>query len=370
MSGPFFNPLLLKVPLYITGKSGEEVKEELGLKAVTKLASNESPIGPSPMALEAAQSMLHNAHRYPGVSGRDLRRKLALLLDPTLTEHNLVVGNGGTDVLRMITQAFVFNGGNTVMSRATFPMYHILTTTFGGEPRKVENTSDYRQDLGAMADHIDEDTRLVYLCSPNNPTGQIITQTEADDFVARVPEHVVVIFDESYHDFVSDPAYAQSLVYVKERRNVLIVRSFSKSSGLANLRVGYLIGPVELADYVRHAQLPFGTGAIVLAAAAASLDDETYLARNRQAVIEGREYLYSSFRKMNLDCFPSQANFVTVMDPPMDVIALVDALQHLGFIVRPMADFGMPNGFRVSVGSPEENEGFIEALNKTLEEAR
>lgn len=366
MSGPLFNPLLLEVPLYIAGKSAEEAKEELGIE-VTKLASNESPVGPSPMALEAGRSMLHNAHRYPGVSERDLRRKLAPRLDPALTEHNIVVGNGGTDVLRMITQAFVFNGGNTVMSQATFPMYRIFTTTFGGTPRQVENTPDYRQDLSAMADHIDGDTRLVYLCSPNNPTGQIITQAEADDFVARVPEHVVVIFDESYHDFVTDPRYAQSVAYVKDGLNVLVVRSFSKSSGLANLRVGYLIGPVELADYVRHAQLPFNTSAVALAAAAASLDDETYLARNRQAVIEGREYLYSSLRKMNFDCLPSQANFVTVLDSP-NATALVEALLPRGFIVREMANFGTPNGFRVSVGSMEENQHFIEALSKILDE--
>jgi len=366
MSGPRFNPHLLKVPVYRPGRSEEEVKETLGLDEVTKLASNESPIGPSPKAVAAAQQMLLQAHRYPGVGEQRLRQKLAETIDPALNEENFITGNGGTQVLHLIAQAFVFDGGNCVMSRATFPMYRISTTAFGGTSRQIEPTKAYAHDLAAMAEHIDDDTRLVYLCSPNNPIGNIISQAEADAFMARLPEHVVVIFDESYHDFVTDPDYADSLAYVKKGRNVLILRSFSKSAGLANMRVGYAIGPTTLTDYVRRAQLPFHTSDIVLAAAAASLDDSAFLERSRQAVIAGREQLYTALCEMGLCCFPSQANFLAIIDPPVEPVVLTEALLQKGYIVRPMAAFGMPNAFRVSVGSHAENEGFIAALRELI----
>lgn len=365
-NGPRFNPTLFEVPLYIGGKSIEEIKEQFGLDRVIKLASNESPIGPSPLALEAARRMLDQAHRYPGILELRLRQKLAARLDPTLTEQNIIIGNGGTDVLRMITQAFVFNGGNTVMGRATFPMYHIFTTMFGGRPKIIDPTPDYRQDLPAMAGQIDADTRLVYLCSPNNPTGHIITQAEADDFMARLPAHVVVVFDESYRDYVADPAYAETLPYIKAGRNVLAVQSFSKSAGLANMRVGYAVGPTELIDYLRHTQLPFHTSDIALTAALASLDDLAYHTRHRQVVLAEREYLYTALREMNLNCLPSQANFIAIIDPPLEPTTLVTALLQRGIIIRAMAGFGLPNAVRVTTGSHKENMEFIAVLKAVL----
>lgn len=366
MSKLRFNPDLLKTPMYIGGKSIEAVKEELGLDEVIKMASNESPVGPSPMAVAAARQALAQAHRYPGVGERDLRRKIAARLGRGLTAENFVVGNGGTDVLRMIAQAFVFDGGNTIMSRASFPVYYITTDTFGGEMRRVEPTPDLRHDLAAMADQIDADTRLVYLCSPNNPTGHIISQAEADTFMARVPAHVAVVFDESYCDFVTEPDYADSLAYVAEGRNVLVVRSFSKSAGLAGLRCGYLIGRQELADYVRHAQLPFHTSDVVLAAASASLDDVDFLREIREAVVDGRTYLHRAICKLGLNCLPSQTNFVTILDPPLGANELAEALLRRGFIVRAMGAFGLPNGVRISVGTREENEKFVAVLREVI----
>jgi histidinol-phosphate aminotransferase len=365
-NGPRFNPHLLNVPLYIGGKSIEEIKAQFGFEEVVKLASNESPIGPSPLAVEAARQMLSEAHRYPGITELALRRKLAARLGAGLDEGNIVIGNGGTDILRLITQAFVFEGGNTIMCRTTFPMYHIFTTMFGGAPRPVNLRPDYRHDLAAMATQIDNDTRLVYLCSPNNPTGDIITQAEADEFLAGVPDHVVVIFDESYADFVTDAAYPDTIAYVKEGRNVLVVRSFSKYAGLANLRVGYVIGRTELADYLQHTQSPFHTGAIALAAAAASLDDTAYHIRHREVVLAEQAYLYTALDELGLKYLPSQSNFVTFIDPPLAPTTLAEQLLWQGIIVRPMAGFGLPNGIRVTVGSHEENMKFIEALRTIL----
>ncbi len=368
MSAPRINPNLLKVPLYIAGKSIQSVKEEFGLDEVIKLASNESPVGPSPMALKAVHSALAQAHRYPGALERDLRRKLANSLDPELNEENIITGNGGTDILRIITQAFVFDGGNCVMSRATFPMYHIFVTTFDGEVRQVEPCADYSHNLPAMARRIDEDTRIVFLCSPNNPSGHIITQAQADAFMAEVPDHVVVIFDESYYDYVTLPNHAKSLSYIKAGRNVLSVRSFSKTAGLANMRVGYLIGPVSLTEYIQHVKLPFHTSDIALAAASASLDDEAYKTESKKAVIAGREYLYTSLNQLGVTALPSQGNFVVFTDLPAEPTMITDALLRRGIIVRAMGAFGMPNGIRVSVGPQAENEKFIEVLGEVLKD--
>lgn len=364
LTTPRFNPDLCTVPLYIAGRSEDEVKEELGLDEVVKLASNESPIGPSPLALHAAQAALVCAHRYPGILERDLCRKLAARFD--LSPDQILIGNGGTDVLRIITQGFVFGGGNTVMSRASFPMYHILTTTFGGTPRPVAPRPDYEHDLAAMATAIDEETRLVYLCSPNNPTGGIIHQAEADAFVAALPPHVVIVWDESYCDYVEDAGYADSLAYVRAGHNVLVVRSFSKGAGLANLRVGYLIGPVELVNYLRHARLPFHVGDVALAAAMASLDDAEYHHQARGVALSGRAYLYAAFNDLGLHCLPSQANFVAIVDPPLPAEELTRRLLHYGFIVRAMKGFGMPNAIRVTVGTPATNERFVQALRAIL----
>jgi histidinol-phosphate aminotransferase len=360
------NPHLLEVPLYVAGKSIDEVKEALGLEEVIKLASNESPIGPSPLAIQAAQRMLAEAHHYPGVAERDLRRKLAARLGHGMTEENILLANGGTDALRIMTQAFVFDGGNAIMSRVTFPMYRILTAAFGGQAKIVAPLPDYRHDLAAMAGQIDKETRIIFLCSPNNPTGDIITQEEADRFLAEVPEHVPVVFDESYCDFVTDPCYAESLGYVAAGRNVLVVRSFSKSAGLANLRIGYVVGPAGLIEYLRHACLPFHVGDVALAAASASLDDGEYHRCGYDVTLAGRAYLLAALDRLHLCCLPSQANFVTIVDPPLPAAALADALLRWGIIVRPMAAFGLPNAIRVSVGTRPDNEKFIGALREVL----
>jgi histidinol-phosphate aminotransferase len=366
MNGPRFNPHLFKVPLYISGKSIEEIKAQFGFEEVIKLASNESPIGPSPLAIEAAQQMMSEAHRYPGITELMLRRKLAARLGPGLDEGNILIGNGGTDMLRLITQAFVFEGGNTIMGRVTFPMYHIFTTMFGGTPRPVDHTPDYRHDLAAMAAQIDDDTRLIYLCSPNNPTGDIITQAEVAEFLAHVSDHVIVVFDESYADFVTDPAYPDTLAYVTEGRNVLVVRSFSKYAGLANLRIGYAIGRTELINYLHRTLSPFHIGAIALAAATASLDDTAYHTRHREVVLSEQAYLYTALAELQLKYLLSQSNFVTFVDPPLAPTVLAEQLLQQGIIVRPMAGFGLPNAIRVTVGPHEENVKFIAALRTIL----
>ena len=364
------NPNLLKVPLYIAGKSVEEVQEELGLDEVIKLGSNENPLGPSPLAVQAAHAALSEAHRYPNYWDKALRRKLAATIDPSFDQSYILTGNGACDILRMVTQACMGEGGQTVTASATFPMYAILTTMFGGCTVELALTADHRFDLPAVLRSVTPATRLIFLCTPNNPTGTIITQAEADAFMAQVPEHVVVVFDESYGDFVADAQHVDSIRYIKAGRSVVTVRSFSKKAGLANLRVGYAIARPDLIEYLHHTQLPFNTGSVPLAAAAASLDDHEYQRRSTQLVRQEREYLYAAFDALDLAYVRSHANFVLILDPPLAPKNLVDACLRAGIIVRWAGSFGMPNGVRVTVGTRAENERFIQALRHVLDETR
>jgi len=360
------NSQLLLVPLYVAGKSSEEVCQELGLGEVLKLGSNENPLGPSPMALAALCDALAKAHRYPGIAEHELRRRLVITHRNGLAEQHFIIGSGATDVLRIVAQAFIFDGGESVTCRVTFPLYALLTTMYGGRTIRVDPRPDYHLDLPAMADAITAQTRVVWLCSPNNPTGLALSQGEVDEFIEQLPEHIVVVFDEAYRDYVTDPDYADSLRYVRQGRNVIVVRSFSKSAGLANLRVGYGIAPPELIQYLLHAVLPFNTGGLAMAAAAASLDDHAFHHRSRELVQRERAFLYARLSEMGLTCLPSQANFLLVIDPPLGAQALVDALLQQGIIVRPMAGFGLPNALRVTVGLREQNERFLAAVRTVL----
>jgi histidinol-phosphate aminotransferase len=364
------NPYLLKVPLYIAGKSIEEVQEELGLDEIVKLGSNENPLGPSQRAIEAAEKMLSEAHRYPNYWEKELRRRLGPTLDPTFDEHHVLVGNGGCDVLRMIAHGFMNEGGETVTASATFPMFSILTTMFGGRTIEVPLMADYRLDLPAIKKAITSSTRLIFLCTPNNPTGSIITQPEAEAFMADLPEQVVVVFDESYGGFATDPNHVKSVEFIKQGRNVITVRSFSKKSGLANMRVGYAIGRPELIEYLHHAQMPFNTGSVSLVAAVASLEDEDYERRSTQLVEEERAYLYGEFDALDLVYVQSQANFVLVTNPPMNAKTLVEAVLHKGVIIRWAGSMGLPDAFRVTVGTHDQNEKFVAVLKTVLEEVR
>lgn len=362
------NPHLLKVPLYIAGKSIEEVQEEYGLDDVVKLASNENALGPSPLAIEAARHALNDAHRYPGIADRNLRRHLGPWSYPDFDERFVIIGNGATDLIRMIAQAFIFDGGEMITSRVTFPMYHISTTMFGGMPTLVPPTTDLCFDLAAIADAITANTRLIFICTPNNPTGMICRSGEVEELMRRVPDEIVVVFDESYRDFVEDPDYPDPCHYVAAGRNVIVLRSFSKSAGLANLRVGYAIAQPDLIEYLCHTQIPFNTGAPALVAARASLDDHEYLERNRSHVRMERQYLYEALDALDVAYTRSHANFVMITDLPMDGKVLSEKLIRHGIIVRPMAAWGLPNAIRVTLGLHEHNERFITALRTVLAE--
>ncbi|MCG3139157.1 MAG: Histidinol-phosphate aminotransferase [Anaerolineae bacterium] len=367
------NPHLLNVPLYVAGKPIEEVQEEYGLTEVIKLASNENPLGMSALARAAFERALNEAHRYPAVGDRNLRRKLAGLYNTrhnaTFTQDNFLTGNGIGDVLRMITESFIFDGGETVICSATFPLYRILTTQFGGKLVAVPH-KNYYHDLPAMLDAITSDTRLVILCNPNNPTGTLISRDHVNEFMARVPPHVVVVFDESYYEIVEDPNYSNAIEFIHQGRDqVILLRGFSKVHGLASLRIGYALGTHAMIEYLHHAQLTFNTGDPVFYAAMAALDDQAHIDAVRQLIATEKHYLYEGLSELDLSFIPTAANFLLLVDLPRATKYIYEELLKRGVIVRVATGFGLPDAIRVSIGTHRENEKFLHALKDTLRSA-
>ncbi|HEX7594605.1 MAG TPA: histidinol-phosphate transaminase [Anaerolineae bacterium] len=366
------NPHLLTVPAYIGGKPIEEVEEEYGLSDVVKLGSNENPLGPSPLAVAAFQDALKNAHRYPGVADKQLRQKLAAFYNSrdgaSFTEQNFLTGNGLGDVLRMIAHAFLFDGGESIYCDPTFPLYPIFTKMLGGIAVSVQH-DNFRYNLRAIADATTEHTRVIFICNPNNPTGTTVTRDEVAAFMRHVPPSVVVVFDESYCDFVEDPDFSNSLDYVKGGRdNVLVLRGFSKIYGMANLRIGYAIGTRAMVEYLAHAQIVFNTGDPILRAAAAALDDQAHVQATRQLIAREREFLQRGFAELDLSYVPSQTNFILLTDLPREVQAINEGMLRRGVIIRPMGGFGLPHAIRVTVGTREQNEKMLDAMKDVLKQ--
>lgn len=364
------NPNLLNVPLYVAGKPIEEVQEEYGLTEVVKLASNENPLGLSSIARAAFEQALAEAHHYPALGDRALRRKLAALHNAqhnaTFTLDNFLTGNGISDVLRMITEAFIFDGGEMVICSATFPLYRILSAQYGGKTIAVPH-KHYHHDLPAMLDAITSDTRLVIFCNPNNPTGTLISRDHVEEFMARVPPHVIVVFDESYYEIVEDPRYSNAAEYIQQGRDqVLLLRGFSKVHGMANLRLGYALGTRAMIEYLRHAQLTFNTGDPVLYAAIAALDDRAHIEKVRALIAAEKHFLYEGLSDLDLTFIPTAANFVLLVDLPREAKYIYEALLRRGVIVRVPTGFGLPDALRVSIGTHAENEKFLSALKDVL----
>jgi histidinol-phosphate aminotransferase len=266
----------------------------------------------------------------------------------------------------MVAQAFAFDGAVTITSRVTFPLYYMLTDMFGGTPLKIEPRPDWGFDLEAIEGSISPKTRMLWLCSPNNPTGHALTNDEIEALLDRLPEHVIAVLDESYSEFVTIPDPVDSVGMVQDGRPVIVVRSFSKFAGLANLRVGYGVASRQIIEYLLHARLPFNTGGIAMRAAAASLGDEAYRQAIRKLVIEEREFLRAGILQRGLECLPSQANFIMVPNVPGGGQSFSNSLLQGGLIVRPMELFGAPDAIRVTIGRRKENVKLLEALEQLM----
>lgn len=350
---------------YRAGRSIAEVAKEFGLTNVVKLASNENPLGPSPRAIEAARAALEGCHRYPDPAARGLRQKLAERFEVGL--ENIIVGAGSEGILSSIVRVFLEHGDQVLTADAAFLGFPILCRTRGVEPTTVPLNKEYRFNLDAIGDAINERTKLIYLCNPNNPTGTIFTRPEFDRFMKKVPPHALVIHDEAYCEYAATaPEFPDSMTYRYD--NVITLRTFSKAYGLAGFRVGYGFGHHELIDCLWKVKLPFEPSGPAQAAAEAALDDMEHLLATLELNEKGQLYLYRELSRLGMRFFPTHANFIMILFPSEDeVMRIFLETQKRGVIVRPLSQAGIPNGLRVTVGLESENRRFIAVLEEILE---
>jgi len=356
----FFRGSTADLVPYEPGKPVEEVQRELGLDREVKLASNEGPYGPFPVALDALEANAHELNRYPDGGAFRLRSTLAELHDVRFEE--VAHGAGADGVIDCLSQAVLDEGDEIVCGWPSFPSYVIDAIKLGATPVRVP-LLDHRYDLDALLDAVTERTKLVYVCLPNNPTCTTNTRAELDRYFAQVPAHVLTVLDQAYLEYIDDPAYPDGIrEYFKTGRRVFVLRTFSKIYGLAGLRVGYGIGDEALVTEVAKVRRAFDVSSAGQAAALASLGDADELRRRREEVARERERVASALEHAGFTVArPAVANFVYA-ETGEDAGVVFDALLREGVIVRPLGGFGAPSAIRVTVGKPEENGVFEDAL--------
>jgi len=342
---------------YVPGKPVEEVERELKLRAV-KLASNENPLGPSPLGVEAARKALAEANRYPDGGGHYLREKLAARLRVPM--ENILLGGGSTELIDLVARTLLNHGDEGVTSAGSFPMYYISIRAAGARLVEVP-LREFGFDLDALARAVTPRTKLIYLANPNNPTGTMFTADAFDAFLARVPESTVIVLDEAYYEYVERPDYSRSIARVLEGRSLVVLRTFSKVYGLAGLRIGYAVGPAALLEEMNKVRLPFNTSGVAQAAALAALDDAEHVRRSVESNRAGLRQLGEGLAALGVSYVPSAGNFLLV-DLGADARPIAEALLKRGVIVRPMAWMGFPNAIRATVGTREESDKFLGAL--------
>jgi histidinol-phosphate aminotransferase len=352
---------------YDPGMTIEEVERELGISNVVKLSENENPYGMSPHALQAMTDELPNLFMYPEFGFYDLVKALAAANE--VETSNIVTGQGAEAIVQIIPQLYVNPGDEVILADVTYTRYEEATRLMDGS-LVVVPLREHRFDLPAIADALTPRTKLVWLCSPNNPTGTILHREEARDFLDTVPPSICVVFDQAYQEFVDDPDYADGLAFLKEGfENVIVLRTFSKVHGMAGLRLGYAVAAERVCTLLHKIKEPFGVNRLAIVAGPASLGDEKRLAWCAEQNRLGRDYLSGEFTRLGLEWVPSQANFVLV-DVRQNADALFERLLRRGIIVRSAAGWGLDTCLRVTVGRPEQNERFIKALDQELQERR
>ncbi len=343
---------------YVPGKPVEELERELGVQDTVKLASNENPLGPSPLAVQALSGHLGEIHRYPDGSGFYLKEALSRELG--IPTEQLVLGNGSNELLDLIVRTFYHPGMNAVSSEQTFVVYPMALQAVGGEYRAAPMRNEH-YDLDAMAALVDVKTLCVFIANPNNPTGTIVRRKELDRFLEQIPEAVLVVLDEAYFEYVDDADYPDGLSYLREGRNVMVLRTFSKIYGLAGLRIGYGAARTGLIDSMNRVREPFNTGSLSQAGALAALADTAHVERSRRVNREGKIYLYEQLTRLGLSYTPTEANFIWV-DTHRSARDLYEALLREGVIVRPMGE----KHVRITIGTDGENRRLVKGLEKVL----
>lgn len=352
------NPFICDLVAYEPGKPIEETARELGLDPATivKVASNENPLGPSPLAKKAMREAIEQAHIYPDGGGFKLRTAIAEKLGFNI--GNIVLGNGSNEIIELLCHTFLNRDAELIAAKHAFVVYKLMATLFGAKYVEVDDP-DFIHDLDAMADAITENTRLVFVANPNNPTGTQVTQEAIDRFIGRLQEHVVAVFDEAYFEFLDTPP--DVLKHVHAGKNVIVLRTCSKIHGLAALRIGYGIAPEPLASLLQKARQPFNTNAIAQAGALAALDDTDHIEKTRAINREGLAFYEKAFTERGLKYVPSVANFILVEVGDGDLV--FKEMLKKGVIVRAMRGYKLPGWVRISIGTSAENQRALEVLD-------
>ena len=353
---------ILDLTPYVPGKPIEEVKRELGLDDVIKLASNENPLGPSPKAIEAMKTAVEHVAQYPEGSCFDLRQGLAkhLGVEPDM----LIFGAGADEVIHYLGTALLEKDDEIVQATPSFGQYKAAATLMGCTTHMVPLT-DWTHDLKAMLAKVNEHTKLFFITNPNNPTGTMVSADQVEAVLDSLPERCILVLDEAYYEYADDPAYTRALDWIKQGRNLISLRTFSKIYALAGTRVGYGIAPKAIIDLLERVRAPFNVNLVAQAGALASLSDPDQVTRSREQNRKSKEFLYKELDKMGIPYTPTQANFLWI-DVQKDCQDVFNKLMRLGVIVRTGDIFGSPTHIRVTPGSAEQNARFIEALKKSI----
>jgi histidinol-phosphate aminotransferase len=352
---------ILKIEQYKPGKPAEVLKRELSLETeICKLASNENPLGPSPCAIEAIRKSLKEASLYPDNSCYYLKETLAKHLE--VLPENLRIGNGSSDLILLLGLAFLKPEDTLIMSQSSFIFAKIVTQIINCNLVEVP-LKKYRHDLDAILESIISGTKIVYLDNPMNPIGTMTTHKEISMFMERLPEDIIVVLDEAYHDYVNDGDYPKSWKFIEEGKNVVLLRTFSKMYGLAGFRVGYGVAKKEFIHALDKVSSPFSVNRLGQIGATAALDDKDHVKRTKEMNEKGKDYLYRNFEEHDIFYIPSETNFVT-FDAKTDTKFIANELQKKGIIVRPLSMYGLPTFLRVTIGTLEQNKRFLDAFLK------
>ena len=348
---------------YKPGKTIDSVKKKYNLDRIIKLASNENPLGPSLKSIDAALNILKNSHRYPDASGLELRQKLATKFNVDL--DNVVLGSGSEGIMSSIMRTFLRENDELISAENSFIGFKVLANASGKKVVWVPK-KDYRYDLKSIVNQINKNTKIIYIANPDNPTGTYISKDEFDFFMSKVPDRVLVILDEAYFEYAENiKDYPDSMLYRYD--NVITLRTFSKVHGLAGFRVGYGFAHHELINNLMKVKLPFEPSSISQEAAIAALDDKEHLNKTIELNNQEMNLMISHLNKMRMDFIPSAGNFITIVfDSRDNVINLVQYLLENGIIVRDLVGFGLPDCIRVTIGTGEENQFFIDKMREYL----
>lgn len=355
-------PNVLDIEPYKPGKPTSEVAKELGLKQIIKLASNESPLGPSIKAQQAIRKSIKDLSLYPEGTGMVLREAIAKRWK--VKPENVILGNGSNEVIELILHAFLNEGEEIITCRPSFLVYFLSAKVFNAKLIEVP-LKYYLYDLDAIASKITPKTKVIFIANPNNPTGTIVDGNSVAKFIEKIPDNIIVVFDEAYGEFANPKLFPDTMDHIRKEKSVIMLRTFSKIYGLAGLRIGYGIADSSIVGLLNKVRQPFNINSLAQIAAVAALDDEDYRHRMIALISAGRHYLYNEFYKLELFYVPSEANFILVNVGDGEKV-FKDLLKK-GVIVRAMEEYGMPEFIRVTVGTMPQNRKFIKALKSVFE---